>query len=135
MPIGNLVLRTVYVDPDVDAQLRDEALASRVSKADLFRRYLVSGIKAVKTHPALFETAASLGITPALVLRTVHMDPKLDSKLCVEAFDSRISKNDLMRRYVRVGMCLNDTSAAQESGCPVRTSLQQGSSPAKVKAG
>ncbi len=105
MPLGNLVLRTVYVDEDVDDQLRVEALDKRVSKADLFRKYLVSGIKAAKAHPDLLETASRRATAP-LVLRTVHMDPKLDDKLRVEAFDSRTSKNDLMRRYVRIGMSL-----------------------------
>lgn len=105
MPNGNLVLRTVYVDPDVDDQLRDEASTKKVSKADLFRKYLVTGIKAVKSQPDLLKTESPRG-TPALVLRTVHMDPKLDDKLRVEAFDSRTSKNDLMRRYVRIGMSM-----------------------------
>jgi len=106
MSTENLVLRTVYVDPDVDDQLRDEALAAGVSKADLFRKYLVTGIKAVKTNPDLFRTAAPRGAAPALVLRTVHMDAKLDDKLRAQAFDSRTSKNDLLRRFVRVGMNL-----------------------------
>ena len=110
MPTGNLVLRTVYVDPDVDDQLREQAFTQRVSKADLFRRYLVTGIKAVKTHPELFKTVAPRGTAPVLVLRTVHIDPKLDDKLRVEAFDSRTSKNDLMRRYVRIGMSLKDAA-------------------------
>lgn len=107
MRTENLVLRTVYVDPDVDDQLRDEALDKQVSKADLFRTYLVAGIKAVKSHPDLLEGVDSRGAS-ALVLRTVHMDPKLDDKLRVEAFDSRTSKNDLMRRYVRIGMRLRN---------------------------
>lgn len=105
MPTENLVLRTVYVDPEVDDQLRDEALSKRVSKADLFRKYLVTGIKAVKLQPNLLETEVSRG-AHALVLRTVYVDPEVDDQLRVEAFDSRISKNDLMRRYVRIGMSL-----------------------------
>ena len=40
------------------------------------------------------------------MLRTVYMDPKIDDRLRVGAFDTRTSKNDLMRRYVRAGMCL-----------------------------
>lgn len=106
MSTQNLVLRTVYVDPDVDDQLRDEALEKHVSKAELFRKYLVTGVKAAKSQPGLLDPAVSRG-GPALVLRTVHMDPKLDDKLRVQAFDQRTSKNDLMRRYVRIGMDLS----------------------------
>ncbi|SFL83796.1 hypothetical protein [Rugamonas rubra] len=112
MSTENLVLRTVYVDPDIDDQLREEALAKQVSKADLFRTYLVAGIKAVKLQPNLFKVEGARG-GPALVLRTVHMDPKLDEKLRVEAFDSRTSKNDLMRRYVRIGMSQQDASTTR----------------------
>ena len=106
MPTENLVLRTVYVDPDVDELLRNEAHDKQVSKAALFRQYLVTGIKAAKAEPDLLEPAVSGG--PALVLRTVHIDPKLDDKLRVQAFDTRTSKNDLMRRYVRIGMSVKD---------------------------
>jgi hypothetical protein len=105
MATENLVLRTVYVDPDVDDQLRDEALEKHVSKAELFRKYLVTGIKAASSQPNLLKPVVSRD-SHALVLRTVHMDPKLDDKLRVQAFDSRTSKNDLMRRYVRIGMSL-----------------------------
>jgi len=110
----NLVLRTVYVDEDVDDQLRAEALDEGISKADLFRRYLVSGIKAAKAKPDLLQ-AASRSATAPLVLRTVHMDPKLDERLRVEAFDSRTSKNDLLRRYVWISMGLK--------GSPLKSDL------------
>ena len=43
---------------------------------------------------------------PPLVLRTVYMDPKIDDRLRVEAFDARTRKNDFMRRYVWAGMSL-----------------------------
>jgi hypothetical protein len=119
MPTENLVLRTVYVDPDIDEQLREEAFNKQVSKADLFRQYLVTGIKAAKSQPTLFKVEGSGG-GPALVLRTDHMDPKLDDKLRVEAFDSRTSKNDLMRRYVRIGMSLPDASTTATARPSIR---------------
>lgn len=100
----NLVLRTVYVDPDVDDELREMAKIEQTSKADVFRRFLTSGIKAVRSNPQLFKSTAFEARSAPLVLRTVHMDPKLDDKLRVEAFDLRTSKNDLMRRYLVVGM-------------------------------
>ena len=45
----NLVLRTMYIDPDVDDQLRTEAFDSRTSKNDLLRKYLRLGMAAAKT--------------------------------------------------------------------------------------
>ena len=42
----NLVLRTIYIDPDIDEHLRNQELLLGVSKATLFRRYLAAGIKA-----------------------------------------------------------------------------------------
>ena len=130
MSTGNLVLRTVYVDPDVDDQLRDEALVEGVSKADLFRKYLVTGIKAVNRNRDLFKTVASRGNAP-LVLRTVHMDPKLDEKLRVQAFDSRTSKNELMRLYVRVGMSLKDASTTEKTRPPMRSVAKQPRAPVR----
>lgn len=113
MSTENLVLRTVYVDADVDDQLRDEASNKQVSKAVLFRKYLETGINAAKSRPDLLT--GNPKNTHALVLRTVHMDPKLDDKLRVEAFDSRTSKNDLMRRYVQIGMSLEEAPATGAS--------------------
>jgi hypothetical protein len=49
MPSKNLVLRTVYIDPEVDDELRNEAFAGRTSKNDLFRKYLRLGMQAART--------------------------------------------------------------------------------------
>jgi len=46
MAAKNLVLRTVYIDPDIDDQLRNQAFAGRTSKNDLFRKYLLLGMQA-----------------------------------------------------------------------------------------
>lgn len=48
----NLVLRTMYIDPDVDDQLRTEAFDSRTSKNDLLRRYLRLGMEAARNASA-----------------------------------------------------------------------------------
>lgn len=105
----NMVLRTVYVDPDVADHLGDEALKKLVSAADLFREYLTTGIKVANAQPNLLEPSTSPE-EPTLVLKTVYLDPRLDHKLRVEAFDSRTSKNDLIRRYVRIGIELHKAS-------------------------
>lgn len=52
MTAKNLVLRTVYIDPEVDDQLRNEAFAGRTSKNDLFRKYLMLGMKLAQQQPA-----------------------------------------------------------------------------------
>jgi hypothetical protein len=103
--MDTMVLRTVYVDPDVDEQIRVVAAARGFDKADVFRRYLAVGMKAAKARPDDFEgTAAHDG--PPLIFRTVYLNAKVDDRLRVEAFDAHTSKNDLVRRYVRLGMNL-----------------------------
>ncbi|MGH8782721.1 hypothetical protein [Paraburkholderia sp.] len=49
----NLVLRTVYMDPDIDDELRDEAYAGRRSKNDLVRMYIKMGMEAAKLGATL----------------------------------------------------------------------------------
>jgi hypothetical protein len=45
MTIKNLVLRTVYIDPDVDDALRNQAFEQRKSKNDLMRHYIKLGMR------------------------------------------------------------------------------------------
>jgi len=44
----NLVLRTVYIDPEVDDELRNEAFDLRTSKNELLRNYLRIGMQVAK---------------------------------------------------------------------------------------
>lgn len=46
MSSDNLILRTVYLPPDLDDKLRVEAFAKRTSKNDLIRKYIDLGMKA-----------------------------------------------------------------------------------------
>lgn len=46
MGISNMVLRTVYIKPTVDDELRDEAFRLRTSKNDLIRKYIEKGMAA-----------------------------------------------------------------------------------------
>ena len=66
MSSKNLVLRTVYIDPDIDDQLRNEAFAGRTSKNDLFRKYLSLGMKAA-VSAADARTGAKAGVAKASV--------------------------------------------------------------------
>lgn len=38
------------------------------------------------------------------VLKTIYLDPDLDHKLTVEAFDTNTPKVELYNRYLRLGM-------------------------------
>ena len=97
------VLRTVYIDADIDDLLHETEAQVGLSKAELFRRYLAAGIKAAKAKPTVINESVLRSDRP-LVLRSVYMDPKLDDRLRVQAFDQQTSRNDLMRRYVRLGI-------------------------------
>lgn len=99
----NSVLCTIYIDSEIDDRLTNEAFSSKVGKAELFRQYLSTGIGAVNANPNLLEQE-TLNNKHPLVLRSAHMDSDIEHKLRVEAFDNRVSKNDLIRRYVRIGM-------------------------------
>lgn len=46
MSTQNLVLRTVYISPDVDDKLRTQAFDKRTSKNDLIRQYIELGMQA-----------------------------------------------------------------------------------------
>lgn len=96
------VLRTVYIDDELDQALTAQAQTSGQSKAQLFRRLLAVGIRAVR------EGRRSRLPTPTrgapLVLKTVRMSPKVDHQLRVEAFDRRLPQNELMRQYLKVGL-------------------------------
>ena len=102
MDKNKLILRTIYLDPAVDDLLRDRAEEREVSKAALLRSYLQAGMKAVKAGTmSLADAPLSENI---LVLRTCHIDPKVDSQLRIEAFHTPTSKNDLYRRYIALGI-------------------------------
>lgn len=49
-PTAKLVLRTVYIEPTIDEQLRTMAFDNRTSKNDLIRDFIKLGIKAARTE-------------------------------------------------------------------------------------
>ena len=67
--------------------------------------------------------------TQNLVLRTVYISPDVDDKLRVQAFDKRTSKNDLIRRYLELGM-----KAAEQAGTTVSARSAAPKVPAKKAA-
>ena len=61
----NLVLRTMYIDPDIDDALRVEAFDTKTSKNDLLRKYLRLGIETAKKEAMTkFNKEDSLGSLP-----------------------------------------------------------------------
>lgn len=50
MGISNMVLRTVYISPTVDDELRDQAFKLHTSKNDLIRKYIELGMAANKAR-------------------------------------------------------------------------------------
>jgi hypothetical protein len=52
MTSKNLVLRSMYIEPEIDDMLRNEAFNSRTSKNDLIRKYLQLGIEAARKAAA-----------------------------------------------------------------------------------
>lgn len=62
--------------------------------------------------------------TKNLVLRTMYIDPDVDDELRTEAFDSRTSKNDLLRKYLRIGMEAAKKGVASE-GAPQRAAAKK----------
>jgi hypothetical protein len=51
MNANNLILRTVYLSPELDNRLRVEAFAKRISKSELIRKYIDLGMKAAGVEP------------------------------------------------------------------------------------
>ncbi|WIT12267.1 hypothetical protein PFX98_01295 [Paucibacter sediminis] len=100
MVAGNLVLRTFYVDRDLDDAICacDEHYRFRF---ELFRRWLVAGMRSAGDCVENVAPSAS-GRPP--VVRTVWIDARIDSQLRREAFHSGDAKNLIAMKYLRVGM-------------------------------
>jgi hypothetical protein len=99
---NDLVFRTVYVDPDVDAALRGQAAREGVSKGQMFRKYLETGMALGakgRRLPALVDSRDT-----RLCMRTVFLPPALDTTLEGRAFTMKAPKSDLIRQYLRMGM-------------------------------
>ena len=59
MTIANKVLRTVYLSPSIDDELRDQAFKLRTSKNDLIRKYIELGMAASSIKSASTKLAKS----------------------------------------------------------------------------
>ncbi len=65
MGISNMVLRTVYISPTVDDELRDQAFKLHTSKNDLIRKYIELGMAANKEKRPATAATKTLKAAPA----------------------------------------------------------------------
>ena len=94
--------KMVYLDPELDKLLEQEARATQGTKEDLLHKHVKAGMALWKKSPGDLAREKLPG--GALVLRTPRLDPELDDRLRVEGFDARRPKNDVLRIYLRLGM-------------------------------
>ena len=70
MSITKMVLRTVYISPEIDDALRDEAFKKRTSQNDLIRKYIDIGMKAAKERSKKKATFSASISAVAKISRT-----------------------------------------------------------------
>jgi hypothetical protein len=97
----DMIFRSVYVDPDVDRTLRQQAKQAGTPASEMFRRYLQRGM--TEFREGARRAALPKGNAP-LALRTVFVPVDVDEELRVQAFHLRTSKSKLMRQVLWMGM-------------------------------
>lgn len=105
MNAENMVFRSVYVDPAVDEVLRAQAAEAGVSKGEMFRRFLVQGMRSKRAATHTLDEGVRLS------LRTVYLPTAVDDELRARAFDLRTTKSDLIRKYLWAGMAAAQRAA------------------------
>lgn len=94
-----LVLRTFYVDADIDEENRLWVGGYGYSSA-LYCHWLVAGMKAVDKGAALPPPKPH---DQARVVRTIHIKARIDSRLHRETFLGGVPRADLVMGYLRLG--------------------------------
>lgn len=110
MSDDNLVLRSVYVDPDVDNALRAQAARDQVSKGEMFRSYLRKGMRSRRALERVLDANA------VLCMRTVYLPALVDEELRARALALRVSKSDLLRKYLWAGCIAIQPPAKRHAG-------------------
>jgi hypothetical protein len=98
MDSEQMVFRTVYVDPDVDAALRAKAASEGLGKGLMFRRFLAAGLK--KNRGRTLQSGRDDTI---LSMRAVYVPVELEARVTVLAFKSRMGKTEVIRQLLRLG--------------------------------
>lgn len=117
----DLVFRTVYVDPDVDAALRMQAAEDGLPKGKMFRRYLETGMALAakgRKRPAVPSAKDT-----RLCMRTVFLPSAVDAALARRALALKTSKMDLIRQYLKMGM---GALGARKAALTLATSTPRG---------
>ncbi|WP_105435714.1 ribbon-helix-helix protein, CopG family [Neorhizobium tomejilense] len=117
---ANMVLRSVYLPQDLDANLRDLAFQSEKSKNELIRELVQEALPSYK-YPdgGTAVPASSKGEKTAnMVLRSVYVPQELDGNLRQLAFKSEMSKNELIRELVQEALKSRGYSAHGKPGKP-----------------
>jgi hypothetical protein len=90
------------VDPDLDSRLRAEARTTGGSPAQLFRGYVIGGL--------LAEQAGALPSRPTppdkvrLVSTSLFVPSRLDAELRYRGLSNRVTRAELYRTYLRLGI-------------------------------
>lgn len=95
----NKVLRTFYIDDDIDEEIRAWVGGEGFGSA-LFCHWLAAGMKAVDAGARLPPSKAAEGPP---VMRTVWVSAQLDSRLRREAFIGPVPRVQLVMGYLRLG--------------------------------
>jgi len=109
MTAERMVFRSVYVDHSVDAALKAQAAEDGVAKGEMFRRYLMRGMRLKRAATLRLEAGVSLSV------RTVYLPVEVDEELRARAFALRTTKSDLIRKYLAAGMKAFQASAARKA--------------------
>lgn len=107
------ILRSFFVEQRVDQLISRISLEGDVSKNEVFRFLLEAGMRPFAQGEVPFETlGAQAGSEEGeredaeKVLRSIYVDRELDDYMRHTAFTHRVSKGELMRRYI--DRALND---------------------------
>jgi hypothetical protein len=95
-----MVFRRVNVDPDVDAAVLADARKEKVSKGEMFRRYLRAGIACLEQ--GAMPEARSKDVR--LVMRSIYLPVDIDEWLRARAFAKKTDQGQLVRQVACLGM-------------------------------
>jgi hypothetical protein len=96
--------QTVLLEPQLDDEIRAEAVRRKLSSAEVFRRRLRAGVRAIKAQRTPWTPlAVEVGALPP-VLRMVHIDAALVDWLRWQALDAKVSTAEYIRWCLAQGV-------------------------------
>lgn len=97
--VDNQVLLTFYLDSDIDDEIRQWVGGDGFSSA-LFQHWLIAGMCAADKGASLPPRTPQ---DQPPILRTAHIDARVDSRLRIENFWTRVPRMELVMGYLRLG--------------------------------